>query len=105
MSSFDPETAAQSMAPELSNDDRLSYVKAEQEFIEDLLEDAEDSKWVYQALMECALIEAKLTGGQSPEARAKIQAWLIKLKELDPLRSGRWADAEQSLLNDTAVRE
>lgn len=105
MSTFDPETASQSMAPELSDDERLSYVKAEQEFIEDLLEDAEDSKWVYQALMECALIEAKLIGGLSADERRKIRAWLAKLKELDPLRSGRWADTEQSLLADAAVRE
>lgn len=93
------------MAPELSDDERLNYVKAEQEFIEDLLEDAEDSKWVYQALMECALIEAKLLGRLSADVRRKIRAWLAKLKELDPLRSGRWADTEQSLLADTAVRE
>jgi len=93
------------MAPELSDDERLSYVKAEQEFIEDLLEDAEDSKWVYQALMECALIEAKLTGVLSADVKSKIRAWLVKLKELDPLRSGRWADTEQSLLAGTAVRE
>jgi len=105
MSTFDPDTAAQSMAPELSDDDRLGYVNAEQEFIEDLLEDAEDSKWVYQALMECALIEAKLTGGLSADVRKKIGAWLVKLQELDPLRSGRWADTERSLLADTAVRE
>ncbi|KAK5958659.1 Rab geranylgeranyltransferase [Knufia fluminis] len=105
MSTFDPETAAASMAPELSNDDRLGYVKAEQEFIEDLLEDAEDSKWVYQALMECALIEARLTGGLSADVRTKIRGWLVKLKELDPLRSGRWADTEQVLLKDTAFRE
>lgn len=105
MSTFDPETAAASMAPELSNDDRLGYVKAEQEFIEDLLEDAEDSKWVYQALMECALIEARLTGGLSADVRTKIRGWLVKLKELNPLRSGRWADTEQVLLKDTAFRE
>lgn len=93
------------MAPQLSNEDRLHYVKAEQEFIEDLLEDAEDSKWVYQALMECALIEAKLTGELSADVRTKIRAWLTKLKDLDPLRSGRWADSEQLLLKETAVGE
>jgi len=102
MSTFDLETAGQSIAPELSDADRLGYIQAEQEFIEDLLEDAEDSKWVYQALMECALIEARLTGGLSANVKEKIRGWLTKLKELDPLRSGRWVDAEQSLLKDCA---
>lgn len=86
------------MAPEMSRDDRLSYVKAEQEFIEDLLEDAEDSKWVYQELIECALIEAKLSGELASEMRENIQSWLSRLKQLDPLRRGRWEDIEVKLL-------
>lgn len=100
MSAFDPDMAKKSIAPELSDEDRLAYVKAEQQFIEELLEDAADSKWVYQALMECALIEAKLTKKLTSESKANIKAWLRKLRELDPLRSGRWADTEALLLKD-----
>lgn len=86
------------MAPDLAREDRLAYVKAEQEFIEDLIEDAEDSKWVYQELIECALIEAKLSDGLSKDMRENIQTWLAKLKQLDPLRRGRWEDTEVKLL-------
>lgn len=102
MSAFDPEMAKKSIAPGLSDEDRLAYVKAEQKFIEELLEDATDSKWVYQALMECALIEARLIKGLTSGSKANIKEWLQKLKELDPLRSGRWADTEALLLKDTS---
>lgn len=102
MLTFDPETAAKSIAPELSNQDRLEYVKAEQEFVEELLEDAADSKWVYQTLMECALIEAKLNGQPAEGSKKNIQMWTQKLRELDPLRNGRWADLEETLLKTTS---
>lgn len=98
MSTFDPAMKHRSMAPDLSDTERLQYVKREQTFIEELLEDAEDSKWVYQGLMECALLKAKLTGELSSEVRASIKSWLEKLIELDPLRSGRWKDTEETLL-------
>lgn len=100
MSTFDPDTASRSMAPELTNDERLAYVRAENEFIEDLVEDAEDSKWVYQALMECAQIEAKLSGSFTDEAQTNVREWLARLKELDPLRTGRWDDTEKRLLGE-----
>ncbi|KAK5101784.1 Rab geranylgeranyltransferase [Lithohypha guttulata] len=100
LSTFDPDIAGASMMPDLSNESRLTYVKAEQEFIEDLIEDVEDSKWVYQALIECALIEAKLVNGLSEKMRTNIKVWLDKLKQLDPLRRGRWIDTEQRLLKD-----
>lgn len=98
MSTFDLDMAAKSMAPELPDSQRLEYVQQEREFIEDLLEDAEDSKWVYQALVECAVIESKLTGNLSKEMRRSISQWLEKLKEIDPLRSGRWTDYGEQLL-------
>lgn len=88
------------MAPQLSKTERLEYVQKEREFIEDLLEDAEDSKWIYQALVECAVIESKLTGSLSDEVKQNIRNWLEKLKDLDPLRSGRWTDLSQQLLGD-----
>lgn len=98
MSTFDKDMAAKSIAPDLSNEQRLDYVRQEREFIEDLLEDAEDSKWVYQALVECAVVESKLTGSLPEEVKQNISQWLEKLKEIDPLRSGRWTDYRAQLL-------
>lgn len=90
-----------SMAPELTDSERLEYVEREQDFIEELLEDAEDSKWVYQALIECALLQAKLTDGLTADVRTRIRSWLQKLRELDPLRNGRWRDTEVRLLGES----
>lgn len=98
MSTFDADLASQSFAPDLTNEQRLVYIQAEQDFIEDLVEDAEDSKWVYQALIECAVLKSKLQRELSSEAKSRIQEWLDKLKQLDPLRKGRWVDTEQKLL-------
>lgn len=98
MAAFDPDRSSKSIAPELSAETRLEYVRNEQEFIGEVLEDADDCKWAYQALIDCTTIEAKLKGGATPDTRTNIRTWLQKLKELDPLRSGRWADMEASLM-------
>lgn len=97
MCTFDPDTAKQSMAPGLSKDDCLAYIAHEQEFIEDVLEDALDCKWVYQALIECTLLAGKVQGSLSSKAKASVQTWLAELQKLDPLRKGRWLDLENSL--------
>ena len=106
MSTFDPGMAAKSIAPDLSKEQRLDYVHREREFIEDLLEDAEDSKWVYQALVECAVLESKLVGSLPMSVMESIGQWLEKLKQIDPLRKGRWDDmASRCPEKDTRCKE
>ena len=68
--------------------------------MEDLVEDAADSKWVYQALIGCALTEEKLTSGLSVEMQKNVRTWLEKLRELDPLRNGRWTDLQRTILHE-----
>ena len=97
MCTFDPDIAKQTMAPNLSTADRLAYVAREREFIEDLLEDTKDCKWVYQALVECALVTAKVEGAMSVEVKEDVRKWLVELRKLDLLRRGRWDDLEKSL--------
>ena len=97
MCSFDPELASQTMAPNLDNSQRLEYVNGEIEMIEELLDGAEDCKWVYQALVNCTLLASRLEGTMSEDARENISKWLKELKKLDPLREGRWIDLERSL--------
>lgn len=99
MCTFDPEQAAKGIAPSLSTDERLRYVAAEQEYIEEVLEDAEDCKWAYLALIESTLIESKLKGGLTTKDQGKISEWVKQLHKLDPLRKGRWLDLEQRLKN------
>ena len=97
MCTFDPDIAKKTMAPNLSHADRLAYIAGEREFILDLLEDAKDCKWVYQALIECTLVAAKVAGSLSLEAKGQIQNWLVELRRLDPLRKGRWDHLEESI--------
>ena len=97
MCTFDPEIARQTIAPNLSKADRLAYIAGEREFIEDILEDTKDCKWVYQALIGCALATAKVEGTFSAEATEDVRRWVVELRTLDPLRKGRWDDLERSL--------
>ncbi|KAG9768633.1 Geranylgeranyl transferase type-2 subunit alpha [Exophiala dermatitidis] len=97
MCTFDLDLAPKSMAPNLTNKQRLDYIAGEKQYIEEVLEDASDCKWAYQALIECTLLEAKLQSQKLHEDdRIKVLGWLGELKKLDPLRKGRWLDMEQS---------
>ncbi|RSM08343.1 hypothetical protein CEP52_004739 [Fusarium oligoseptatum] len=86
------------IAPSLTVDQRKSYIDREVTDIKDLLEDYKDIKWIYEALIEYAVALNQLTG-QAPESEYKkdVASWLAKLKELDPMRNGRWADLEKQL--------
>ena len=98
MACFDPEMASKTMAPGLTSVERLVYIKQEREFIEEVLEDATDCKWVYQSLIDCAVLEAKCIGKSMDEGNKKhIRTWLEELKKLDPLRKGRWMDMENPI--------
>lgn len=99
LAACDPDLAEKSIAPGLSHQQRISFMKDEQEFVEDLIEDADDCKWLYQALLNCALIQVKLDGQLSPETKENAGKWLKRLKQLDPMRSGRWIDLEKKLLS------
>jgi geranylgeranyl transferase type-2 subunit alpha len=86
------------IAPSLTVDQRTSYIDREVTDIKDLLEDYDDIKWIYEALIEYAVALNQLTG-QSTESEYKndVASWLAKLRELDPMRNGRWADLEKQL--------
>ena len=100
MCTFDPATAGQTMVPNLSNEERLEYIRQEMEVIEEMLDGAEDCKYIYQALIDCTLLASKMQGMSSGEQR-KVLGWLTELKTLDPLREGRWLDFERSLSNSS----
>lgn len=95
---FDPSVADRTMAPRLSTFDRLQYLRNEIEAIQEMLDGAEDCKYIYQALIECTLLASKVSGSLSDKDRDQILNWLSELKQLDPLRRGRWLDFERTLL-------
>ncbi|KAL4891956.1 prenyltransferase alpha subunit repeat protein [Aspergillus ambiguus] len=97
MCTFDPATSEQTMAPNLSNSERIDYLRKEIEEIQDMLDGAEDCKYIYQALIECTLLLSKVEGRLGSGDQEKVLSWLSELKKLDPLRQGRWLDFERSL--------
>lgn len=93
LTSRDPST---SMVPRLGTQDRVSYIQTEIDEIKDLLEDYADIKWIYEALMGCTLSVAEVEGrGLSEGERGEMRGWLGRLRELDPMRKGRWDDEEK----------
>ncbi|KAL2256269.1 hypothetical protein VTK26DRAFT_1913 [Humicola hyalothermophila] len=89
-------SASASIAPALTVEERAGYVAREIDEIRDLLEDYPDMKLVYEALFDYTLYLCRLQGRRPDAAeRADLVAWLGKLKELDPMRRGRWADLER----------
>ena len=84
------------MVPNLGTAERVSYIQTEIEEIKDLLEDYDDIKWIYEALMGCTLAAARVEGREmNEEEKGEMRGWLVKLKELDPMRKGRWNDEER----------
>lgn len=91
------------MAPNFTKQDRLEYLLKEMSFIEELLDDAADCKWVYQSLIGCQRLVAVNQGSMTEAMREQLRNWLGELKKLDPLRAGRWMDLEQDLGKTAAI--
>lgn len=94
---FDPAVADRTMAPNLSTSERLQYLQEEIQEIQEMLDGAEDCKYIYQALIECSMLVSKVSGTLSSDNRDRILTWLSELKKLDPLRQNRWLDFERTL--------
>ncbi|KAL4887074.1 hypothetical protein BJY04DRAFT_177218 [Aspergillus karnatakaensis] len=95
---LDPAKSSQTMAPNLTKAERLEYLHREVEEIQEMLDGAEDCKYLYQALIDCTLLAARVEGTTPHEdQKTQVLNWLSELKHLDPLRAGRWLELEQSL--------
>ncbi|KAK4118698.1 protein prenylyltransferase [Parathielavia appendiculata] len=84
------------MTPGFTVHDRVAYLKREIDEIKELLEDYADIQLIYEGLFEYTLYLCQLER-RNPKAdeRADLVEWLAKLKQLDPMRRGRWADLER----------
>ena len=94
---FDPSVASRTMAPNLGTSERLQYLRGELAAIEEMLDGAEDCKYIYQSLIECTMLVSKVTGHMALEDQQQVLSWLSELKQLDPLRRQRWLDLEKTL--------
>lgn len=95
----------QSGQPTITSDltipDRKSYITREIVDIKDLLEDYDDCKLLYERLMDYTLELVTLEKRQlTADEKTALKSWLVKLRELDPLRTGRWNDIQQRLSLD-----
>lgn len=82
----------------LSDQEKVSYINREIEDIKDLLEDYDDCKLLYERLMDYTLELATLERRHpSSDEKTALKTWLLKLRELDPLRTGRWNDTVELL--------
>ncbi|KAF2154239.1 geranylgeranyl transferase type 2 subunit alpha [Myriangium duriaei CBS 260.36] len=95
MATLDPAAEAKfRLIKSPSDEERRGYIDGQMEGIKEILEDNEDCKWIYQALLGLSELYEKV-GGQ-PD-KADMQDWLDRLEKLDPLRKGRWADLSTRL--------
>lgn len=82
----------------LTVEERVSYITREIVDIKDLLEDYDDCKLIYEKLMDYTIALSSLEERQpSSDEKTELRTWLSKLRELDPMRSGRWDDVERNL--------
>lgn len=97
MLTFDSRKSSDTMAPNLTDKERLEYLEKEIVFVEEMLEDFDDCKWIYQALIDCTLLKSRIQGELADEEKQRVKDWLSQLKSMDSLRMGRWNDLETSL--------
>ena len=88
----------QSIVPDLLNEERIEYLSKEIESLVEMLDGAEDCKWIYQRLIELCVMHYELAKSWAGSIdKAKVLEWVEELKKLDPLRRGRWLDLEASI--------
>lgn len=96
MCTFDPKYASVSMAPALTTEERSTYLIQELERVLEMLDGAEDCKWIYQSLIYLSMLYRN--SNQSwPTESSGILDWVNELTKLDPLRAGRWNDLKNKL--------
>lgn len=95
MSSLDP---ANAQAPPLldpcTNAERVEYLEQEIDSLKDMMDGAEDNKYIYQALLEYSRRYLEIEAGNKKVSTQELRGWLEELRKLDPLREGRWKDLE-----------
>ncbi|KAE8450862.1 hypothetical protein EG329_005775 [Mollisiaceae sp. DMI_Dod_QoI] len=86
------------ITPNFTPLDRSEYVTRQLAILKDMLDGAEDCKWIYNALIEYTIALCQMEE-RDPDCDEKqdCKAWLAELRKLDPMRSGRWDDLEESL--------
>lgn len=86
-----------SFLPTASPSYRCNILDEEFEFIYDLLEDYDDVKWIYEALLEYTPYKQQIEGRSlTDDEKSKMADLVGKLEKLDPMRNGRWKDVRKT---------
>ncbi|KAG9241623.1 geranylgeranyl transferas-like protein type II alpha subunit [Calycina marina] len=93
MSTLIEPTGSSAINPNCTLQDRIVYLSKQLISLKDMLDGAEDCKWIYDALLEYTLVLCRMREREAtPEERQDCLLWLSELRKLDPLRNGRWGD-------------
>lgn len=82
---------------DLNNGEREKYYTGEMTYIQEILEDETDCKWIYEGLLSLAEAYLEIEGGNKAFSTKDMRSWLEQLNRLDPLRKGRWGDFRMRL--------
>lgn len=85
------------IATDLSAQDRVLYYEREIDRIKEMLEDFDDCKWIYQALIQYCSELSNLSSSTTAYTEQNIHHWIAELRRLDPMHSGRWNDMQTTL--------
>jgi len=86
------------ITPHFELRDRIGYVLEQLISLRDMLDGAEDCKWIYNALLEYTLAICQMEEREPcDDEKEDCISWLSELRKLDTLRSGRWDDLGKSL--------
>ncbi|EME89008.1 uncharacterized protein MYCFIDRAFT_62867 [Pseudocercospora fijiensis CIRAD86] len=88
---------APTLLEHVTNGDRLQYLEQEIDSVKDMLDGAEDCKYIYQALLDYSRRYLEIEAGNKKVTTTEMKEWLNALRKIDPLREGRWQDLEKSL--------
>ena len=96
MSTFDPKYSEKTIVPGLTGPEKTEYVRKEIIKIREMLDGAEDCKWIYQSLIHINILHHELCNDWFENA-SRLDEYVDQLIKLDPLRSGRWNDIKGSI--------
>lgn len=79
------------MVPGLTGAERMAYLRKEITKLQEMLDGAEDCKWIYQSLINLNILYHEL-GSEWFEEASRVEEYIDELTKLDPVRLGRWND-------------
>lgn len=86
------------IVPSMVLEDRIEYINKQLVGLRDMLDGAEDCKWIYNALFDYTLAIIALQEREPAiNEMNDLEGWLGQLRTLDPSRNGRWYDLDKQL--------